>query len=91
MTSIIDTIDQAIADHELSRDAMRWTPNPPPRLVGPQISPEQAAAISAALAQAARTVTDMYRTRAKVLARQLPAMRRAVQAIQEANRAEQGR
>lgn len=29
MTSVLDTIDHAIADHELSADAMRWTPEPP--------------------------------------------------------------
>lgn len=28
--SILDTIDNAIADHELSADAMRWTPDPQP-------------------------------------------------------------
>ncbi len=30
VTSILDTIDNAIADCGVSADAMRWTPEPPP-------------------------------------------------------------
>lgn len=37
--AILDTIDNAIADYELSADAMRWTPNPSAPATGGRITP----------------------------------------------------
>ncbi|MEU5946298.1 hypothetical protein ABZ793_12140 [Micromonospora sp. NPDC047465] len=59
MTSILDTIDNAITDYETSTDAMRWTPEPPATPPAPPvllpaitITPEQAEAMRARLAAA---------------------------------------
>lgn len=36
--AVLDMIDHAIDDWETSPDAMRWTPDPPPVLKGPDIA-----------------------------------------------------
>lgn len=43
VTSILDTIDTAIADHGVSPDAMRWTPEPMPPDLRPAIYRQQPA------------------------------------------------
>ncbi len=96
MTSIIDTIDQAIADHETSVDAMRWTPEPPPLPVGPcrclvqpvtniSITSEQVAAFQERLFRGIQPAV------AALARAHLSAMRRLAQDIRDANRAEQRR
>lgn len=59
MTDILDLIDNALADYELSGDAMRWTPDPPK--VRPPISPEQARAALESLGRAFVPAAEQFK------------------------------
>jgi hypothetical protein len=78
MPDVLDLIDRAIHDWHTSPDAMRWTPNNPPRPQPPTIfEPEQAEAFARGLS----AIHDHLRAAFNSIGRALTPLARAAAAL----------